>query len=66
MFRRTKRPITPVTEEGLTKYDKESPITAIWLAWRIPGNNPEWHQGMQDEVRRLMPVLGRALDRLPN
>lgn len=55
---------TPVTDEGLRKFDDKPPVTAVWLAWVDPGENPEWHHVMQDEVRRLMPVLGRALDRL--
>lgn len=69
MFRKVprRRPLaTPVTEEGLKQYDDLHVITAIWRAWEEPGENPEWHKAMQEEVRRAMPLLARALDRLGN
>lgn len=64
--RRKQRAIkpTPVTEEGLAQYDDFAPGEAVYLAWSEPGDNPRWHNKMQDEVRSQMPVLARALDRL--
>lgn len=55
---------TPVTEEGLKQYDDFAPGEAVYLAWSEPGNTPRWHGLMQEEVRKNMPVLARALDRL--
>lgn len=55
---------TPVTKEGLHMYDHLPPLVAVVSAWVNPGANPGWHYTMQDEVRKSMPVLARALDRL--
>jgi hypothetical protein len=52
------------TAEGLTVYDNFPVLEAIWQAWTIPGYNPNWHELMRRNVRRDMPVLARALDRL--
>lgn len=55
---------TPVTEEGLTQFDRLPAIDAVVKAWSEPGAFPTWHYRMQQIVRKSMPVLGRALDRL--
>ena len=55
---------TPVTKEGLEQYDDLQPGEAVLLAWSEPGNFPQWHRQMQNEVRKNMPVLARALDRM--
>lgn len=55
---------TPFTEEGLKQFDNEPVIVAIARAWTESGKYPSWHYRMQNVVRRNMPVLGRALDRL--
>lgn len=54
---------TPTTPDGLRQYDHLSPLEAAHRAWTDAGANPDWHRHMQDEVRRAMPVLARALDR---
>jgi len=55
---------TPVTWRGLRKFDHMLPIHAVVQAWTNPGNNPEYHKQAQEMVRRSMPLLARALDRL--
>lgn len=55
---------TPFTEEGLVQYDGFSPGEAIFMAWSEPGDFPRWHAKQQEEVRKTMPVLARALDRM--
>lgn len=57
---------TPVTKEGLVQYDELPSGVAVLMAWTEPGGNPLWHFEMQDEVRKKMPVLARALDRMAN
>ncbi len=51
-------------ETPIMKYDHLSPKLAVVAAWTIKGNNPLWHERMQDEVHKMMPLLARALDRL--
>lgn len=41
-----------------------TPAEAVRKAWTDPGSHPEWHRRMTVEVRRSMPVLAAALDRL--
>lgn len=55
---------TPVTKEGLEQFDGLTAIEAVAKAWSEPGEYPTWHYRMQQIVRKTMPVLGRALDRL--
>lgn len=55
---------TPVTEEGLAKYDDLPAGLAVAHAWSDTGNNPHYHRMMQDDVRAQMPLLARALDRM--
>lgn len=55
---------TPYTEQGLTQYDDFAPGEAVYLAWSEAGDFPRWHSKMQDDVRKNMPVLARALDRM--
>jgi hypothetical protein len=55
---------TPVTPAGLRQYDHMVPIDAVMAAWFIAGDNPVWHHRMQRRVRKSMPLLARALDRL--
>lgn len=55
---------TPTTPEGLVKFDNLPPKDAIFKAWLEPGINPEYHERMKDEVRKNMPLLARAIERL--
>ena len=59
----TDMPDTPVTTNGLRSYDDLPPFDAIVAAWTRPGPRPDLHRRCRAEVRRLMPLLGRALDR---
>ena len=61
--RRKTKDVTPVTKTGLSQYDGLPSGVAVLMAWSEPGSNPEYHRLMQNEVRRQMPVLARALDR---
>lgn len=54
---------TPTTPRGRAAYDHLPPFDAIVKAWTEPGPSPYWHREAQDQVRRAMPVLARALDR---
>lgn len=54
---------TPTTPRGRAAYDHLPPLEAIVKAWTEPGPSPYWHRTAQDQVRRAMPVLARALDR---
>lgn len=56
-------PETPVTESGLVQNDGKEALEAITDAWVIQGVESLYHRRMQDQVRRAMPLLGRALDR---
>ena len=62
--KRKEVPPTPVTKEGLAKFDDLSPGEAVLMAWSEPGDNPHYHRMIQDDVRAQMPVLARALDRM--
>lgn len=55
---------TPYTEKSLKRYDHYNPGQAAYLAWNTPGANPRWHRKMQKLVRKQMPLLARALDRM--
>lgn len=54
---------TPVTAQGLKKYDHLPAAEAILAAWTTPGSHPDWNEACKDEVRNLMPLLARAMDR---
>lgn len=64
--RRKQGEATPITEEGLVQYDELPSGVAVLMAWTEAGGNPLWHFEMQDEVRKKMPLLARALDRMAN
>ena len=55
---------TPVTSGGLRKYDNLPPADAALKAWTTAGSHPEWDAACKREVRNLLPLLARALDRL--
>lgn len=55
---------TPTTPEGRARYDDKKPAQAAAAAWHEVGAHPDWHRMQQREVRRRMPVLARALDRM--
>lgn len=55
---------TPVTDSGLRKYDDLPPKYAVLRAWREPGRDAGWHEAQRRVLRRTMPLLARALDRL--
>jgi len=56
--------LTPTTPSGLRKYDHLPPAEAARRAWTTAGNHPEWDAACKDEVRNLLPLLARALDRM--
>lgn len=53
-----------MSDEGLRQYDDLSAAEAVARAWGDPGRYPTWHHRMQQIVRKQMPVLARALDRI--
>lgn len=55
---------TPMAKEDLDQFDGLTAIEAVAKTWSEPGEFPTWHYRMQQIVRKTMPVLGRALDRL--
>lgn len=55
---------TPATPEGLRKHDRLSAQESVVRAWGDPGRHPGWHEAAKGDVRRAMPLLARALDRL--
>lgn len=55
---------TPVTEAGLRKFDSLPPEVAALKAWTDAGVAPQWHEASKRELRDLMPLLARALDRM--
>lgn len=56
--------LTSATAAGLRLYDHLKPDDAVVRAWSRPGPNARLHYEMQDQLRRTMPLLARALDRL--
>lgn len=48
----------------ITVYDGLPPEVAVAKAWSEYGSRPKHHKEMQDELRKSMPLLARALDRL--
>lgn len=55
---------TPVTKTGMRQYDHLNPVEAVIMAWTEQGINPDYHELAKKHVHDLMPLLGRALDRL--
>lgn len=53
-----------VMDSDIIAFDDLPPGVAVIFAWTESGVNPEYHNAMKAEVRKQMPVLGRALDRL--
>lgn len=51
-------------EIDIHKYDHLPPEEAIRKAWFDEGSNVLWHEYMQDQIRKQMPLLGRAIERL--
>lgn len=45
-------------------YDHLPASIAVHLAWAILGPAPMVHRAAKNQVRKTMPVLARALDRL--
>jgi len=50
--------------DGLQRYDHLPPASAVIAAWSLTGPSPSTHEAGRAEVRRSMPALARALDRL--
>lgn len=44
-------------------YDHLPALEAALQAWAEPGPDPFYHEAVKDGIRRLMPLLGKALDR---
>lgn len=55
---------TPVTRDGLKKYDHLPASEAVLAAWTDPGRSPTWHSRQRVDMTYRMPVLARALYRL--
>lgn len=55
---------TPVTLEGLRKFDHLPADQAVVEAWTSLGSNPSWGLKSKQLVRDAMPLLARALDRM--
>lgn len=51
-------------ERKLDIYDEFPPAIAVVMAWGEDEGYPLYHRRKQDEVRKAMPVLSRALDRM--
>lgn len=62
--RRKRKAIERCIGDELTVYDDIPSGAAVLMAWTEPGDSPRWHRAMQEEVRKTMPLLGRALDRM--
>lgn len=57
-------PVTPMNQQTLRdaqRIYRDDADMAVH-AWKTPGDNPEWHRLMQDEMRRAMPVVTFFLD----
>lgn len=50
--------------DNIRMYDRLSPEEAVYKAWSVAGKSPATHRAAQDRLRREMPLLARALDRL--
>lgn len=48
----------------ITMYDGLPPEEAVVRSWADYGSNPRHHIEQQDKLRKSMPLLARALDRL--
>lgn len=53
----------PITSVELHKHDNLHWQGAVYAAWATQGDAPLVHKTCQIMVRRLMPLLARALDR---
>lgn len=49
---------------NIEMYDMLPPDQAVARAWADPGRSPMTHREAQDNLRKSMPLLARALDRL--
>lgn len=50
--------------EQIGQLDHLDPLEAVLQAWNDPGQDPEIAEAARQEVRRVMPILARALDRI--
>lgn len=50
--------------KNIEMYDKLDPASAVRRAWKDPGVAVWTHRAAQDNLRKTMPLLARALDRL--
>lgn len=50
--------------EGLRNLDQLPVDEALLQAWTAPDQEPQLRQAAQDQIREVMPLLARALDRL--
>lgn len=55
---------TPISDDKMEMYDHLTPEMAVFRAWTEPGENYNWHLSQQRNVTRMMPLLGRALNRM--
>lgn len=55
---------TPTTPEGRAQYDSLDALEAAYQAWIVTGTATGQHRRAQSIVRDVMPLLGRALDRV--
>ena len=50
--------------KNIEMYDRLDPASAVRKAWRDPGKSEWTHREAQENLRKTMPLLARALDRL--
>lgn len=50
--------------DWIGQYDHLDPLEAVLQAWNDPGQDPEIAEAAREEVRQVMPLLARALERL--
>lgn len=50
---------------NMSMYDELSPDEAARRAWIVQGPSPRIHEDARRTVREVMPLLARALDRMP-
>lgn len=49
---------------ALQRYDDLPPVEALIKAWTNAGPHVVWHKENQRELRRHMPLVARAIDRI--
>lgn len=55
---------TPVSQGARAEFAEMPPLEAVVRAWTDRGPFPAWHQKVQADIRKSMPLLADSLDRL--